>query len=67
MNSLEGLAAAAREGAGIVRVPSRLASPKITAFVDYPVERWRGHRSVWRTALRWQINRITVQFLNHAR
>ncbi|MEH2521495.1 DNA-binding transcriptional LysR family regulator [Bradyrhizobium sp. AZCC 1610] len=42
MNSLDGLAAAAKEGAGIVRVPSRLASPKITAFVDYLVERWRG-------------------------
>ena len=75
MNSLEGLAAAAKEGAGIVRVPSwqaepdlaagrlvrlladyepapaplhlmfqpsRLASPKIRAFVDYLVERWRG-------------------------
>jgi hypothetical protein len=35
MNSLDGLGAAAMEGAGIVRVPSRLASPKITAFVDY--------------------------------
>ncbi|MBR0755202.1 LysR family transcriptional regulator [Bradyrhizobium jicamae] len=74
MNSLDALAAAAREGAGIVRVPSwqveadltggslvrlltdfesaptplhlmfqpsRLASPKIRAFVDYLVERWR--------------------------
>ena len=75
MNSLDALAAAAKEGAGIVRVPSwqaeadlaagrlvrlladyepapvplhlmfqpsRLASPKIRAFVDYLVERWRG-------------------------
>ena len=75
MNSLEALAAAAKEGAGIVRVPSwqaeadlaaghlvrlladyepaptplhlmfqpsRLASPKIRAFVDYLVEQWRG-------------------------
>jgi DNA-binding transcriptional LysR family regulator len=75
MNSLDALAAAAKEGAGIVRVPSwqveanlaaghlvrlladyepapvplhllfqpsRLASPKIRAFVDYLVERWRS-------------------------
>ena len=75
MNSLDALAAAAKEGAGIVRVPSwqaevdlaaghlvrvltdfepapvplhlmfqpsRLASPKIRAFVDYLVEHWRG-------------------------
>jgi DNA-binding transcriptional LysR family regulator len=75
MNSLDALASAAKEGAGIVRVPawqaeadlaaghlvrlladyepapaplhlmfqpSRLASPKIRAFVDYLVERWRG-------------------------
>jgi DNA-binding transcriptional LysR family regulator len=75
MNSLDALAAAAKEGAGIVRVPSwqaeadlaagrlvrllaeyepapvplhlmfqpsRPASPKIRAFVDYLVERWRG-------------------------
>jgi hypothetical protein len=42
MNSLDGLGAAAMEGAGIVRVPSRLASPKITAFVDYLLERRRG-------------------------
>jgi DNA-binding transcriptional LysR family regulator len=75
MNSLDALAAAAKEGAGIVRVPSwqaeadlasghlvrlladyepspvplhlmfqpsRLASPKIRAFVDYLIERWRG-------------------------
>ena len=75
MNSLDALATAAKEGAGIVRVPSwqaeadlaagrlvrllaeyepapvplhlmfqpsRLASPKIRAFVDYLVERWRG-------------------------
>jgi len=75
MNSLDALAAAAKEGAGIVRVPSwqveadlaagrlvrlltdyepapvplhvmfqpsRLASPKIRAFADYLVERWRG-------------------------
>ena len=75
MNSLDALAAAAKEGAGIVRVPSwqaeadlaagrlvrllvehepppvplhlmfqpsRVASPKIRAFVDYLVERWRG-------------------------
>ena len=75
MNSLDALAGAAKEGAGIVRVPSwqveadlaagrlvrllandepaptplhlmfqpsRLASPKIKAFVDYLVERWRG-------------------------
>jgi DNA-binding transcriptional LysR family regulator len=74
MNSLDALAAAAKEGAGIVRVPSwqveadlaaghlvrlfadyepapvplhlmfqpsRLASPKIRAFVDYLDERWR--------------------------
>jgi DNA-binding transcriptional LysR family regulator len=74
MNSLDALAAAAKEGAGIVRVPSwqaeadlaaghlvrvltdfepapvplhlmfqpsRLASPKIRAFVDYLVEHWR--------------------------
>ena len=73
MNSLEALVSAAREGAGIVRVPSwqvqsdlasgrlqrllidhepaptplhlmlqpsRLASPKIRAFVDYLVEQW---------------------------
>ncbi|WP_375790060.1 LysR family transcriptional regulator [Bradyrhizobium sp. Pha-3] len=73
MNSLEALISAAREGAGIVRVPSwqvqsdlssgrlrrllldhepaptplhltlqpsRLASPKIRAFVDYLVEQW---------------------------
>ncbi|MGY4255495.1 DNA-binding transcriptional LysR family regulator [Bradyrhizobium sp. USDA 4516] len=73
MNSLDALVSAAREGAGIVRVPSwqvqseladgrltrllidhepaptplhlmlqpsRLASPKIRAFVDYLVERW---------------------------
>lgn len=73
MNSLEALVNAAREGAGIVRVPSwqvqselasgrlrrllldhepaptplhlmlqpsRLASPKIRAFVDYLVEQW---------------------------
>ncbi|WP_375777950.1 LysR family transcriptional regulator [Bradyrhizobium sp. ma5] len=73
MNSLEALVAAAREGAGIVRVPSwqvqtdladgrlqrllidhepaptplhlmlqpsRLASPKIRAFVDFLVEQW---------------------------
>ena len=75
MNSLEALATVAKEGAGIVRVPSwqveadlaagrlvrlltdyepapvplhlmfqpsRLASPKIRAFADYLVERWRG-------------------------
>jgi DNA-binding transcriptional LysR family regulator len=75
MNSLDALATAAKQGAGIVRVPSwqaeadlaaghlvrlladyepapvplhlmfqpsRLASPKIRAFVDYLVERWRG-------------------------
>lgn len=75
MNGLGALAAVAKEGAGIVRVPSwqaetdlaagrlvrlladyepapvplhlmfqpsRLASPKIRAFVDYLVERWRG-------------------------
>jgi DNA-binding transcriptional LysR family regulator len=75
MNGLDGLATAAKEGAGIVRLPSwqaeadlaagqlvrlladyepaptplhlmfqpsRLASPKIRAFVDYLVERWRG-------------------------
>jgi DNA-binding transcriptional LysR family regulator len=75
MNSLDALATAAKEGAGIVRVPSwqaetdlaagrlvrlladyepapvplhlmfqpsRPASPKIRAFVDYLVERWRG-------------------------
>ncbi|TAI63067.1 LysR family transcriptional regulator [Bradyrhizobium sp. Leo170] len=75
MNSLDALAAAAKEGAGIVRVPSwqvdadiragslrrilanyeppptplhlvfqpsRLASPKTRAFVDYLVERWRA-------------------------
>jgi DNA-binding transcriptional LysR family regulator len=75
MNSLDALATAAKEGAGIVRVPawqaeadlaaghlvrlladyepapaplhlmfqpSRLASPKIRAFVDYLVERGRG-------------------------
>lgn len=75
MNSLDALVGAARDGAGIVRVPSwqveedlaagrlrrllighepsptplhltfqpsRLASPKIRAFVDYLVERWRG-------------------------
>jgi DNA-binding transcriptional LysR family regulator len=74
MNSLDALATAAKEGAGIVRVPSwqaeadlaagrlvrllaeyepapvplhlmfqpsRPASPKIRAFVDYLVERWR--------------------------
>ena len=74
MNSLDALVGAAREGAGIVRVPSwqveadlaagrlqrllaghepaptplhlmfqpsRLASPKIRAFVDYLVERWQ--------------------------
>ncbi|MBR0695377.1 LysR substrate-binding domain-containing protein [Bradyrhizobium lablabi] len=74
MNSLDALVGAAKEGAGIVRVPSwqvegdlatgrlrclladyepsptplnlifqpsRLASPKIRAFVDYLVERWR--------------------------
>ncbi|MDH2382782.1 LysR family transcriptional regulator [Bradyrhizobium sp. CER78] len=73
MNSLDALVAAARDGAGIVRVPSwqvqsdlasgrlrrllldhepaptplhlmlqpsRLASPKIRAFVDYLVEQW---------------------------
>ncbi|MGY4475057.1 DNA-binding transcriptional LysR family regulator [Bradyrhizobium sp. USDA 3364] len=73
MNSLDALVSAAREGAGIVRVPSwqvqpdlvsgrlkrllidhepaptplhlmlqpsRLASPKIRAFVDYLVEQW---------------------------
>lgn len=73
MNSLDGLVGAARDGAGIVRVPSwqvqadlasgglkrllidhepaptplhlmllpsRLASPKIRAFVDYLVEQW---------------------------
>jgi DNA-binding transcriptional LysR family regulator len=75
MNSLDALATAAKDGAGIVRVPSwqaeadlaagrlvrllaeyepapvplhltfqpsRPASPKIRAFVDYLVERWRG-------------------------
>ncbi|MBO4222762.1 LysR family transcriptional regulator [Bradyrhizobium neotropicale] len=75
MNSLDALAAAAKEGAGIVRVPSwqvdadiragslrriltdyeppptplhlvfqpsRLASPKTRAFVDYLVEQWRA-------------------------
>lgn len=75
MNSLDALATAAKEGAGIVRLPSwqaeadiaaghlvrlladyepapaplhlmfqpsRLASPKIRAFADYLVERWRG-------------------------
>jgi len=75
MNSLDALATAAKEGAGIVRVPSwqaeadlaagrlvrllaeyepapvplhlmfqpsRPASPKIRAFVDYLVGRWRG-------------------------
>jgi DNA-binding transcriptional LysR family regulator len=75
MNSLDALATAAKEGAGIARVPSwqaetdlaagrlvrlladyepapvplhlmfqpsRPASPKIRAFVDYLVERWHG-------------------------
>jgi DNA-binding transcriptional LysR family regulator len=75
MNSLDALATAAKEGAGIVRVPSwqveadiragslrriladyeppptplhlmfqpsRLASPKTRAFVDYLIERWRA-------------------------
>jgi len=75
MNSLDALVEAARDGAGIVRVPSwqvqpdlaagrlqrllidhepaptplhlmlqpsRLASPKVRAFVDYLVERWAG-------------------------
>ncbi|MCA1454893.1 LysR family transcriptional regulator [Bradyrhizobium sp. BRP22] len=75
MNSLDALVTAAKEGAGIVRVPSwqvdtelmagnlrrilaeyeppptplhlvfqpsRLASPKTRAFVDYLVERWRA-------------------------
>jgi DNA-binding transcriptional LysR family regulator len=75
VNSLDALAAAAKEGAGIVRVPSwqveadimagslrriladyeppptplhlvfqpsRLASAKTRAFVDYLVERWRA-------------------------
>jgi DNA-binding transcriptional LysR family regulator len=75
MNSLDALATVAKEGAGIVRVPSwqvdadiragslrriladyepaptplhlvlqpsRLASPKTRAFVDYLVERWRA-------------------------
>ncbi|MCK1515595.1 hypothetical protein IVB22_24175 [Bradyrhizobium sp. 190] len=75
MNSLDTLAAAAKEGAGIGRVPSwqaradlaaghlvrlladyepapvplhlmfqasRPASPRIRAFVDYGIERWRG-------------------------
>jgi DNA-binding transcriptional LysR family regulator len=74
VNSLDALVSAAKEGAGIVRVPSwqveadiaagrlqrilighepaptpinllfqpsRLASPKARAFVDYLVERWR--------------------------
>jgi DNA-binding transcriptional LysR family regulator len=74
VNSLDALVSAAKEGAGIVRVPSwqveaeiaagrlqrilvdyeppptplhllfqpsRLASPKARAFVDYLLERWR--------------------------
>ncbi|QOZ30601.1 LysR family transcriptional regulator [Bradyrhizobium sp. CCBAU 53421] len=81
MNSLDTLVAAARDGAGIVRVPSwqvqsdlangrlqrlliehepgptplhlmlqpsRLASPKIRAFVDYLVEQW-GRIDAFRT------------------
>lgn len=82
MNSLDALVAAARDGAGIVRVPSwqvqsdlangrltrllidhepaptplhlmlqpsRLASPKIRAFVDYLVEQW-GEIDAFRSA-----------------
>ena len=99
MNSLDA-PAAAKEGAGIVRVPSwqaeadlaaghlvrrladdepapvplhlmfqpsRLASPKIRAFVGYLVERWRGIDPFGAQPPRRPINRINIQFLNRAR
>ena len=99
MNSLDALAATAKEGAGIVRVPSwqaeaelaagrlvrlladyepapvplhlmfqpsRLAWPKIRAFVDCLVERWRGV-DPFGARPRATINRIIIQFLNRAK
>ncbi|XSC44305.1 LysR substrate-binding domain-containing protein [Bradyrhizobium sp. RDT10] len=43
MNSLDALAAAAREGAGIVRVPSWQAESDLAAGrLVHLVERWRG-------------------------
>ena len=46
--------------------PSRLASPKIRAFVDYLVERWRG-ADPFSAQPASSINRIIIQFLNRAR
>jgi DNA-binding transcriptional LysR family regulator len=99
MNSRDALATAAKEGAGIVRVPSwqveadlaaghlvqllpdyepapvplhlmfqpsRLASPKIRAFVDYLVERWRSVDPSAQSPRR-PINGIGIQFFNRAK
>ena len=46
--------------------PSRLASPKIRAFVDYLVERWRGIDPFGAQPAQ-PINRIIIQFLNRAK